>query len=110
MGNVKPITSFDEFTTLINSGKTVIIDFWATWCGPCRAISPIFERLSEEEAFATAGVEFYKVDVDEQQQISEEVKIKAMPTFIAFKDGNVIEQMIGANPNQLMALVNKFKA
>lgn len=58
-----------------------MIDFWADWCGPCRFISPVFEKLSEEEGFA--GVDFYKVDVDSQQQISQEAGIKAVSDVIA---------------------------
>ncbi|KAG8786255.1 hypothetical protein FRC12_016779 [Ceratobasidium sp. 428] len=100
---VTAITSLDQFKELINSGNVVIIDFWATWCGPCRVISPIFEQMSEK----TKGAQFYKVDVDEQPDISQEVGIRAMPTFIAFKDGNKIGDLVGANPGGLEALVQK---
>ncbi|KAI9459656.1 thioredoxin-like protein [Lactarius psammicola] len=89
---VKEIGSLDEFnrivrsatlerlmvlitvTAQINSGKAVAIDFWATWCGPCRVISPIFEKLAGE----ITGVEFYKVDVDQQSDISQEVGVRAV--------------------------------
>ncbi|CAI7567351.1 unnamed protein product [Penicillium discolor] len=97
------INSYNEFNQIINSGKPVVIDFWATWCGPCRAISPIFEKMSELAEFN--NVEFYKVDADEQEQISQEVGIRAMPTFILFKDGNKIKEFLGANPNGLKELL-----
>ncbi|KAI0028713.1 thioredoxin [Vararia minispora EC-137] len=98
---VKPITSYAEFKTVIASGKPVFIDFWATWCGPCRMISPIFERLSE----ATPEAEFYKVDVDEQSEISQEVGIRAMPTFMVFKNGSKVNELVGANPPGLEKLI-----
>ncbi|KIO22520.1 hypothetical protein M407DRAFT_245157 [Tulasnella calospora MUT 4182] len=102
---VTPITTLDEFNELINSGKIICIDFWATWCGPCRMISPVFEELSESEDFAEA--EFYKVDVDEASDISEEVGIKAMPTFMVYKDGEKLGELAGADSGKLKKLLNK---
>ncbi|KAJ2923361.1 hypothetical protein H1R20_g13733, partial [Candolleomyces eurysporus] len=100
---VTEIKNQDEFKTIINSGKPVVIDFWATWCGPCRVISPIFEKMAADPNHS--GVEFYKVDVDKQQEISQEVGIRAMPTFMLFKDGNKAGDLLGANPTGLETLV-----
>jgi thioredoxin 1 len=105
---VSPITSLHEFQTIINSDKPVIIHFWATWVGPCRVIAPIFEGLSNEAAFS--GIGFYKVDVDAQTEISQEVGIRAMPTFGLFKDGKNIDEFIGANPAKLEDLVAEGRA
>jgi len=92
----------------IKSGKPAVIDFWATWCGPCKVISPIFEKYSESAEFSD-GIDFYKVDVDEQEQIAAEVGIRAMPTFMSFKDGQKGKQVVGANPQALQALLRQSR-
>ncbi|KAM5474303.1 hypothetical protein MauCBS54593_001877 [Microsporum audouinii] len=101
---VTVLSGKQNFNELINSGKTVVIDFWATWCGPCRFISPIFEEVSNS---GIPGIDFYKVDVDVEDEISQEVGIRAMPTFIVFKDGNKIDELIGANPSGLKSMIER---
>ena len=103
---VQPIKSYDEFKQVTGTDKIIVIDFWATWCGPCKMIGPIFEKIAETPAGEKLG--FYKVDVDEQSQIASEVGIRAMPTFAFFKNGEKIETVVGADPSKLQAAISKF--
>ncbi|MFI8483954.1 thioredoxin [Streptomyces rubrogriseus] len=105
---VTPITSMSQFQKIINDSKPAVIDFWAAWCGPCRQISPVLENISKEPE--NSGIDFYKVDVDDHQDIAQEVGIKAMPTFVVFKDGNKVGELVGANPAGLKQLVQQGNA
>lgn len=69
-----------------------LVDFWATWCGPCKVMTPILEKLEEE----LEDVTFTKVDVDAQQDVAREVGIQAMPTFVLYKDGVEVDRKVGA--------------
>ena len=89
MTRVKQITDA-SFDADVKVGIS-IIDFWAEWCGPCKAIAPTFEALSEE----FKEVKFFKMNVDENQQIPSEFGIRSIPTFIAFKNGEKIATKVG---------------
>ncbi len=69
----------------------VIVDFWAQWCGPCKAMMPILEQYSETEG----AIEVVKVNVDEEPDISQEYNIRGIPTFIYFEDGKVVNKQVG---------------
>ncbi|KAK0463944.1 putative thioredoxin [Desarmillaria tabescens] len=99
------INSLQEFRKIIDGPKPAVIDFWATWCGPCKMIGPVFKKLSEKPEFAS--VDFYTVDGDEQPDIMDELQVSSMPTFIAFKDGNKIGTSLGAIPKNLLELIDK---
>lgn len=96
---VKTINSYDEFKTAISGDKPAVLDFKAVWCGPCKMISPIFEKISDTPA--GEKIDFYQVDVDDQEQVAQELGIRAMPTFIVFKGGNKIDEVVGADPSKL---------
>ncbi|KAK9328203.1 thioredoxin-like protein [Lipomyces starkeyi] len=98
---IKDVKTIDEFHTAINEDKIVVIDFYATWCGPCKVIAPKVHAFSEE--FTNA--EFYKVDVDEVSEVASEVGIRAMPTFMLFKAGQKIKEIVGANPSALKTAI-----
>ncbi|RUP51811.1 thioredoxin TrxA [Jimgerdemannia flammicorona] len=95
--------NLDEFNELINGDKLVVVDFFATWCGPCQVISPKFEGFSNEEDYS--NVIFVKIDVDEVQDVSEAMNIRAMPTFLAFRNGQRLGEVVGANVAKLQDLI-----
>ena len=84
-------SNFEE--TVLNSGQPAVVDFWAQWCGPCRAIAPIIEDLADEYAGrALVG----KVDVDSNQELAMRYGIRSIPTILIVKDGQVVDKHIGA--------------
>ncbi len=101
---VKAVVSLAEFKALVAGSKAVAVDFYATWCGPCRMISPRFEQYSEKYPTVT----FVKVDTDQAPEIASSMQIAAMPTFIFFKDGAKCATFVGADPAQVEANVAKI--
>ncbi|KAH9934084.1 thioredoxin [Epithele typhae] len=102
--SVKDLQEFKDIVTRrsrFNGDTVAIFDFWATWCGPCRIMDPIFETI----AGRFEGAKFYKVDVDEATDIAEAVGVRAMPTFIAFKSDQKIKEVVGAKTGPLEAMV-----
>ncbi len=94
--------NFDE---LLSSNKVVVADFWATWCGPCKAMGPSIDELSAEyEGKALIG----KVDVEENNDLAEKYAIRSVPTLIFFKDGEMVDKVVGLQPKA--AIEAKIKA
>lgn len=91
------ITSAEEFKKAVNQDKLVVVDFFATWCGPCKMIAPMLEKFST----VYSSAEFLKVDVDNLGEVAQEYEVSAMPTIIFFKNGAVVDKVIGANLNAI---------
>ena len=102
MAKIATNTSFDE---LLQSEKLVIVDFWATWCGPCRMLSPL---LDEVEAEMEDQVEVVKVNVDDADEIAMRYRIMSIPTLLFFKNGQMVDRSVGAMPKS--TLVDKINA
>lgn len=98
------ITS-ENFESLKNGDKPLVVDFWATWCGPCRMIAPLISELAEEyEGKVVVG----KCDVEEQEDIAVEYGIRNIPTILFFKGGKQVDKLVGAQSKA--KLEEKFKA
>jgi len=99
---LKHINNRDEFYDAIKEG-TVLVDFFATWCGPCKMLSPVLEALSNE-----VDIPIIKVDVDEAGPIAAQFGIQAVPTLMLFKDGKRVDVRMGyQNKNQLLSFINQ---
>ncbi|KAF2136104.1 uncharacterized protein K452DRAFT_259622 [Aplosporella prunicola CBS 121167] len=109
MSKITHISASPQFKNILSSNTCVVADFYADWCGPCKAIAPIFEQLASAEA-KPGRMAFVKVDVDAHQGIAQQYGVSAMPTFLIFKNGTVTETIRGANPAGLRAAVQKAAA
>uniref|UniRef100_A0A3Q1FDM9 Thioredoxin n=1 Tax=Acanthochromis polyacanthus TaxID=80966 RepID=A0A3Q1FDM9_9TELE len=106
---VREVRDLDEFKAILKQAgdKLVVVDFTATWCGPCRRISPEFERLSQLPE--NSNVIFLKVDVDEAEDVSSFCQVSCMPTFHFYKNGAQLHKFSGADAATLIANVEKFR-
>lgn len=87
---------------VINGDKPALVDFWAVWCGPCKMLTPVIDELAKKyEGKALIG----KVNVDEERSLAQEYRVFSIPTLFFFKDGKVVEQIVGARPYEEIAKI-----
>ena len=100
--SVVHITNSNFEEEVLHSDKPVLVDFWASWCGPCRMVGPIIEEIAAERS----DIKVCKVNVDEEQSLSARFQIMSIPTLMVFKNGKIANQALGAMPkNQILSLL-----
>ena len=88
--------NLNNFETVKNSEKTVLLDFYADWCGPCRMVSPIVDEIAEENPQYLVG----KINVDEETKLAADFGVGSIPTLIVMKNGKIVEESVGASPKE----------
>ena len=100
--SVIQITQNNFHDEVILSEKTVLLDFWAPWCGPCRMVSPIVDEIASERSDIKVG----KINVDEQPELASQFRVMSIPTLVVMKDGKVVQQRAGARPKaQILSML-----
>ncbi|MBW2229579.1 MAG: thioredoxin [Deltaproteobacteria bacterium] len=95
MAEIHDVTDGSFDAEVLQSDQPVIVDFWAEWCGPCRQIAPVIKEVADE---FEGRVKVVKLNVDESPQTAGKYGIRSIPTLLSFKDGQVVEQVMGARP------------
>ncbi|RDX93290.1 Thioredoxin H2, partial [Mucuna pruriens] len=99
-------TCRSHFNSLKDSPKLVVIDFSASWCGPCRFIEPAIRAMADK----FTDVEFIQIDVDQLPDVAQEFQVKAMPTFVLLKEGKEVDKIVGAKKDELETKIGKHRA
>ena len=94
--SVIDVKTADFETEVLKSDKTVLVDFWAVWCGPCRMLSPVVDQVAEENPY----IKVCKVNVDEEQQLAIKYGVMSIPTLLVFKGGELVNQSVGVIPKE----------
>lgn len=103
--SITKIINVADFESAVKKTELSVFDFYATWCGPCKAMAPHLSKLTQEYP----DVSFYKVDVDESPEVAKRCEVTAMPTFVFAKDGQLLGKVVGANPNGLEKGIKDLK-
>ncbi|MBO0848414.1 MAG: thioredoxin [Pseudonocardia sp.] len=101
MANTVTVTDASFRQDVLNSDKTVVVDFWATWCGPCKMVSPVLDEIAGEHP---EKITVAKLDIDANPGTARDYQVMSIPTMIVFKDGKAVKQIVGAKPKA--ALLN----
>jgi thioredoxin 1 len=105
MSNLNAVTDNTFQSEVLQSSEPVLVDFWATWCAPCRALGPKLDELSQG---FSGKVKFVKLDVDDNPKIPAQFGIRGVPTMIVFKNGKMVDQLVGNQPKEVIEnLLNK---
>ena len=102
--SVLHITKENFNAEVVNSDRPVLVDFWATWCGPCRMVGPLVEEIAAEHPEIKVG----KINVDEQPELAAQFQIMSIPTLMVVNNGRITQRVVGARPkSQILALVQE---
>lgn len=102
---IKHINKNNFQDEVLNSKKPVLVDFFATWCGPCQMLSPVLEKISNSRA----EIDIAKVDIDKSMELARQYNIEVVPTMIIFKDGKAVKQVQGFySENEIMSLIEQY--
>lgn len=106
MSGLTAISESNFSSVVLESKGPVLVDFWAQWCGPCKALTPVLEEIASAMGQKASLV---KVDIDENSNLAAQYGIRSVPTMIIFKDGNIVRNLVGAQPkNEIMKVLNEL--